>query len=254
MSDQPIPPERPLFPPVNAAVPPPPRRPAPLSLPRRPAPTGHNPPAGGLISLAYADAPIDVQRKIEQRLNSRSPFPNAVVQSATASAAERARLLDLERNLRLREQEIDARERAMEDLQARLADREREIAELENLLLARERVLMAQRRAPTIPPFQANAEETAALEKLRAELDAQEDALAEAKAALKDREAFIEQSEITLLNKVAAQQEHEIMLEQRYEDLRRSEQDLRRRLAEIDPAAAAEIEAERIKQRDEFNE
>jgi len=195
-----------------------------------------------------------VQRKIEQRLNTRSPFPDAVVQSASSSAAERARLLDLERNLRLREQEIGAHERAMEDLHARLADREREMAELENLLLARERVLMVQRRATTMPPFQAKAEETAALEKLHAELDAQEENLAESKAALKEREVFIEQSETTLLNKVAAQQEHEIMLEQRYEDLRRAEYDLRRRLAEIDPAAAAEIEAERIKKRDEFNE
>lgn len=254
MSDQPQPPQSPLFPPASAAVPPPPRRPAPLSLPRRPPPSGHNPPAGGLISLAYADAPVEVQRKIEQRLNSRSPFPTAVVQSSTASAAERARLLELERSLRLREQEIDARERALEELQARLADREREIAELENLLLARERVLMAQRKAPTMPPFQANAEENAALETLRAELDAQEDALTEAKAALREREAFIEQSETTLMNKVAAQQEHEIMLEQRYEDLRRAEQDLRRRLAVVDPGTAAELEAERLRQRDEFNE
>lgn len=254
MSDQPIPPERPLFPPANAAVPPPPRRPAPLSLPRRPPPSGHNPPAGGLISLAYADAPIEVQRKIEQRLNSRSPFPNSVVQSATASAAERERLMELERLVRQREQEMDLRERALEELQSRLADREREIAELENLLLARERLVMVQRKAPTMPPFAASQAESDALEKLRATLDAQEAALAEAKAALKEREAFVEQSEVTLMNKVAAQQEHEITLEQREEDLRRAEIDLRKRLAVVDPAAAAEIEAERRRQRDEFNE
>lgn len=149
---------------------------------------------------------------------------------------------------------MDARERALEDLQARFAEREREMAELEALLLARERVLMAQRKAPTMPPFAARAEESDALEKLRATLDIQEAALAEAKAALKEREAFIEQSETTLLNKVAAQQEHEIMLEQRYEDLRRAEHELRLRLAQVDPSVAAELDAERKRQRDEFNE
>jgi septal ring factor EnvC (AmiA/AmiB activator) len=128
------------------------------------------------------------------------------------------------------------------------------MAELENLLLARERVLMAQRRAPTLPPFAATAEETAALEKLRATLDAQEASLQEARAALKEREAFVEQSETVLMEKVAAQQEHEIMLEQRYEDLRRNEHELRKRLAEHDPVIAAELEAERTRKRDEFND
>jgi len=93
-----------------------------------------------------------------------------------------------------------------------------------------------------------------ALEKLRAELDAQEAALTEAKDALRERESFIEQSETTLLNKVAAQQEHEIMLEQRHEDLRRSEHELRMRLAQVDPDVAAALEAERLKKMDEFNE
>lgn len=204
--------------------------------------------------MAYADSHPDVQRRVEARLNSRSPFPNSVVQSATNTAAERARLLEMDRAQRFREQELDERERAMEELQARLGEREREIAELENLLLARERVLMVQRKAPTMPPFAANAEETAALEKLRTTLDVQEASLAEARAALKEREAFIEQSEMTLLNKVAAQQEHEIMLEQRYEDLRRAEHELRERLGEIDPTVAAEIEADRKRKRDEFNE
>ncbi len=224
----------------------------PLTLPRRPSPGNTPPQVGGFISLAYTDAPASVQRRIEERLNSRSPFPAAP--SVTNTAPERARLLEMDRAQRLREAELDARERAMEDLQSRLAEREREIAELENLLLARERVLMAQRRAPTLPPFAAHAEETSALETLRAELDTQESALAEAKAAMRERECFIEQSETTLLNKVAAQQEHEIMLEQRYEDLRRAEHDLRLRLAVIDPAVAAELEADRRKQRDEFNE
>lgn len=226
----------------------------PLSLPRRLPSTNTPPPTGGLISLAYADAHPSVQRRVEARINSRSPFPNSVVQSATNTAAERARLLEMDRAQRFREEELDARERAMEELQARLAEREREIAELENLLLARERVLMAQRRAPTLPPFAASAEERSALETLRATLDAQEASLAEAKAALKERESFIEQSETTLLNKVSAQQEHEIMLEQRYEDLRRAEHELRLRLAQVDPTAAAELEAEKRKQRDEFNE
>lgn len=252
MPDQPpFPPPPPPRPPLGA---PPPRPHQSLSLSRR-AHTGNTkPPTGGLISLAYADAHPDVQRRVEQRLSSRSPFPNSVVQSATNTAAERARLMEMDRAQRLREQELDDRERALEELQARLGEREREIAELENLLLARERVLMAQRKAPTMPPFAASEEERSALEKLRATLDAQEAALNEARAALKEREIFIEQSETTLLNKVAAQQEHEIMLEQRYEDLRRAEHDLRQRIAQVDPAVAAELEAERQRKRDEFTE
>jgi len=113
---------------------------------------------------------------------------------------------------------------------------------------------MAQRKAPTLAPFAASAEETSALEKLRATLDAQEATITEARVALRERESFVEQSETTLLNKVSAQQEHEIMLDQRYEDLRRAEQELRVRLAEIDPVAAAELEADRARKRDEFNE
>lgn len=255
MSDQPTPnpPPRPPFPPPGSGLPPP-RRPQPLSLPRRPHSGSVTPPTGGLISLAYADASPDVQRRVEERINSRSPFPSAGGSQSPVSGAERARLAELERVLRLREQESDARERALEELQARLAEREREIAELENLLQARERVLMAQRRGSTMPPFAATKEEAAALEKLRAELDVQESSLQEARAALKERERFVEQSETTLMDKVAAQQEHEIALEQREENLRRAEHALLLRRAEIDPAAAAELEAERVRPRDEFNE
>jgi chromosome segregation ATPase len=224
----------------------------PLSLPRRTPGASSAGASGGLISLAYAGADPSVQRRVSDRINSRSPFPGGA--GAGGAGAEHARLIEIDRALRAREQELDAREAALVELQSRLGEREREIAELENLLLARERVLMAQRKAPTMPPFQVSEEEKSALEKLRATLDAQEASLAEARVALKEREAFIEQSETTLLNKVAAQQEHEIMLEQRYEDLRRAEHDLRQRLAEIDPKMAAELEAERARQRDEFNE
>jgi hypothetical protein len=209
-----------------------------------------------MISFAYADASPDVQRRVEARLNSRNPFPSSLQAAPNTQAveAERARIRDLEAMLRQRDQEQNAREAALEELQGRLVEREREIAELENLLLAREKVLMVQRKAPTMPPFAASAAERSALETLRAQLDAQESSVQEARAALKERERFIEQAETTLMDKVTAQQEHEISLEQREENVRRAEIDLRRRLAEIDPAAAAEIEAERIKQRDEFNE
>jgi hypothetical protein len=209
-----------------------------------------------MISLAYADASPDVQRRIESRLNSRNPFPSSLHPGGASqyNEADRARIRDLEAALRQRDEEQNAREAALEELQGRLVEREREIAELENLLLAREKVLMVQRKAPTMAPFAATAAEADALEKLRVQLDAQEASIQEARTALKERERFIEQSETTLMDKVTAQQEHEISLEQREENVRRAEIDLRRRLAEIDPAAAAEIEAERIKQRDEFNE
>lgn len=121
---------------------------------------------------------------------------------------------------------------------------------------------------PTPPPSAVSEEERLALEKLRASLEAQKiavteahaalesqkAAVSEAHAALKQRETFVEESEATLMSKVFAQQEQEIMLEQRFEDLRRAEQDLRKRLALVDPAVAAEIEADRIRKRDEFNE
>lgn len=227
-----------------------------LSLPRRPQ--AGKPPVttDGMISFAYAYASPDTQRRVEAWINSRNPFPSTLrgAPSDHQIEAERARIRELEAALRQRDQEQNAREAALEGLQGRLVEPEREITELENLLLAREKVLMVQRKAPTMPPFAASAAETSALEKLRAQLDIQEAAVQEARAALKERERFIEQSETTLMDKVTAQQEHETFLNQREENVRRTEIDLRRRFAEIDPAAAAEIEAERIKQRDEFNE
>lgn len=232
---------------------PPPRRPQPLSLPRRPSASAASAPTGGLISLAYADVSPEVRRRVEERINSRSPFSSSFPASP-ATAAEHTRLAELDRALRQREQEADARERALEELQARLMEREREIAELENLLRAREYVLMAQRRAPAVAPAAASDEEKAALEKLRAELDSQEISIQEARAALKEREHFVEQSESTLLDKVAAQQEQETAMEQREENLRVAEDGLRRRLAMADPAVAAELEAERLRPRDEFKE
>lgn len=251
----PPPPPRPGFPPPPKGLGQvPPGAAQSLSLPRR-APGSH-PVArtGGLISLAYADASPEVQRRVEHRINSRNPFPSNSPFPAAQSGAERNRLAEVERILRLREEELNCRELALEELQNRLGDREREIAELENLLLARERLLSVQRRAPTMPPFAASAEERSALEKLRFELDKQESNLQEARAALKERESFVEQSETTLMDKVAAQQEHEISLEQREENVRRAEYELRKRLALIDPAIAAELEAERLQKRDEFNE
>lgn len=108
--------------------------------------------------------------------------------------------------------------------------------------------------SPPPPPSAVSEEERRELEKLRASLQAQKTAIVEAHAALKEREDFVEKSEASLMSKVFAQQEHEIMLEQRYEDLRRDEQNLRKQLALVDPAVAAEIEADRIRKRDEFNE
>jgi hypothetical protein len=125
------------------------------------------------MSLAYADASPAVQRRIEERFKSRAPFPQSPLRSTDDGSADHQRLIELEHLLRQREFEMNERERALEDIQAKLAEREREMAELENLLLARERVLMAQRRAPTLPPFAASEEETAALEKLRADEAAQ---------------------------------------------------------------------------------
>jgi hypothetical protein len=251
MPDQkPFPPFRP--PPAGLPA----RRALALSLPRRAANGDHGQVANsGRGTTLYSGSEMALQRKLEARINSHSPFTHpAPAPMANLSVADRARLMELDRSLRVRHEELDARENALDELQARMTERAREISELENLLLARERVLMAQRKAPTLAPFAASAEETTALEELRATLDAQEAALAEGRAAFKERESFIERSEATLLEKVAAQQEHEIMLEQRYEDLRRAEHDFRNRLAQIDPQVAAELQAEKARKRDEFNE
>lgn len=253
MPDWPRPiPNRSGAPAPGAGLPPPTRLQL-RNLPRRPASSTASPPAGGLVSLAYADVSPEVLRRVEERINGRTAFP-ARYSAAAANATEQVRLTELERELRQREQEADDRERALEELQARLMEREREIAELENLQRAREHVLLAQRRSPASAPAAASEEEKAAMEKLRAELDAREISLREARAAIKERERFVEQSESTLLDKVAAQQEQEIALEQREENLRGAEDDFRRRLAKADPAVAAELEAERLRPRDEFKE
>ena len=82
-------------------------------------------------------------------------------------------------------------------------------------------------------------DETEALNRLRAELEAQEAALKEQKAALKEREQFIENAENTLFEKTMEQQEREAYIEQRLEELRSLE--TQAGLApEDDPAAEAE--------------
>ncbi len=111
-----------------------------------------------------------MQRRLENRMLSRAPFGYSSLPGASSGPADQQRLIELEQLLRQRQIEINEREQSLEDVQAKLAEREREMAELENLLLAREHVISAQRRAPTLPPVAASAEETAALEKLRATL------------------------------------------------------------------------------------
>ncbi len=65
-----------------------------------------------------------------------------------------------------------------------------------------------------------------AVEKLKEELEVQENAVNESKAMIKEREEFLEMSENTLFDKVMAQQERETVLEQISSDLDKREREL----------------------------
>jgi len=149
------------------------------------------------------------------------------------SAADDARIAELERSLRQLELKLVERERLVQEKEARLNEHERELAEAEALLAAREQLVAASRKAT---PVHVTPEEKAALEALRAELERQEALLKEAQAALHEREQFVEESETKLFEKVQAQQEREIELDQREED-----SDTRRRKHALGDAA---LEAE----------
>jgi chromosome segregation ATPase len=169
---------------------------------------------------------------------------------------DKLKAAELERSLRQLEAALAERERIVADLEIKLADREREMAETEALLIAREQLLAATRREAPVKTG-LSKEEQVAMEKLRAELERQEQTLKEERQGLREREQFLDESETKLFEKVQAQQEKETELEQREEDLRTRTREFREKLAAIDPAAAAalaaETEAAKRKAADEFN-
>jgi hypothetical protein len=157
------------------------------------------------------------------------------------SAAEDARVAELERSLRQLELKLAERERLVQEREARLQEFERELAEAEALLAAREQLVAASRKST---PVHVSPEEKAALEALRAELEHQEAVLKETQISLREREKFMEESESRLFEKVQGQQEREIELDQREEDLKAGLRKMRQAAAVSDPAAAAVLKAE----------
>jgi hypothetical protein len=211
-------------------------------LPRRRAPS-HTP-------FSALDASVAARESIMAVVaETRSPFPGVASPAA-------AKLLELERTLKQLEVSLVERERVLQEGESRLAEHERDLAEMEALLFARSQLLDASLKSGGAQGAPVSAEERAALERLRQELDRQEATIKEHRQALAERERFIDDSETKLFEKVQAQQEKEIELDQREEDLRALERRLREREAAHDPLVAAALvaEDERAKQRDEFNE
>ena len=77
------------------------------------------------------------------------------------SAADDARIAELERSLRQLELKLVERERIVQEKEARLNEHERELAEAEALLAAREQLVAASRKST---PVHVSPEEKAALE------------------------------------------------------------------------------------------
>jgi chromosome segregation ATPase len=168
---------------------------------------------------------------------------------------DRSQASELEKSLRQLEASLAERERIATEVEMKLADREREMAEMEALLVAREQLHVATRKSGPAK-VGISKEEQEAVEKLRDELERQEATIKEERQALKERQEFLDEAETKLFEKVQAQQEKETELEQREEDLRARTRELREKIAKIDPAAAATLQAEdaKAKKHDEFND
>lgn len=172
--------------------------------------------------------------------------------------ADSGKVQELERSLKQLAAKLDERERTLQEFEVRLAERERDLAETETLLRARESLVAAgqAKHAPGADNRTLSQDEQAALEKLKLEVERQQELLHEQRQALREREAFLDDSETKLFQKVQEHQEKETELEQRDEDLRRKERKIREREAKFDPQVAAALEAEKAaaKRHDEFNE
>ncbi len=201
-----------------------------------------------LASQPLQDASAEARRSINAIVSAtRAPFGGP----ATLSPDQ---IEELERALRQVEHQLAERTRFAEEMEVKYAERMRELAELETLLAAREKVIdAAKQRAAGRPESGAalSAEERAALDALKVELDRQESSLKEQREALAEREQFLEENEGKLFEKMQQQQERETEIEQKLEELQERES----RLAGLEaggkpmakPAAAPKVF-------DEFNE
>jgi len=187
-----------------------------LALPRRRRSGGSRSP------YEVAAASLEARRKISEIFSAtRAPFAHG----GTVPPVPPDKFVQLEQSLRELEARLTERERHVSESEARIEDRERDLAEAEALIIARQKLLDASRASTkskeTGEPVeeQVSAEERAALEQLKAELDKQEESLKEQREAILEREKFLEENESKLFEKMMQQQEQETELEQRREDL-----------------------------------
>ncbi|HPO01365.1 MAG TPA: hypothetical protein PK879_11700, partial [Opitutaceae bacterium] len=186
-----------------------------------------------LASQPLQDASAEARRSINAIVSAtRAPFGGP----ATLSPDQ---IEELERALRQLEHQLAERTRFAEEMEVKYAERMRELAELETLLAAREKVIdAAKQRAAGRPESGAalSAEERAALDALKVELDRQESSLKEQREALAEREQFLEENEGKLFEKMQQQQERETEIEQKLEELQE-------RLTATEQKARAETQA-----------
>ncbi len=109
----------------------------------------------------------------------------------------------------------------------------RDIFESEAVSEAKEQLNEAEVQSDGESSAGMSEEAQEALEKLREELEVQENAVKEAKAMMQEREEFLEASENTLFEKVMAQQEKETELEQLTDDLSKREKALEEKEAAL---------------------
>ena len=170
--------------------------------------------------LALSEASVEARKQIASIVSAtRSPW-------STAKDVDAEQASQLEKTLRELEVGLEVRERLVTEAEARIGDRERDLAEAEALVVARQKLIDASRLS-TPAKAGLSAEEKAALEQLKSELDRQEESLREQKAAMLEREKFLEDNETRLFEKMMAHQQLETELEQKGEDLASLEKRLR---------------------------
>jgi chromosome segregation ATPase len=131
-----------------------------------------------------------------------------------------AQIEELQKTVRTLEAKLAERELALAEAESKLGDRERALAEAEALLQARAQVVNAAQKNNE-EGTAISKEQGEAFNKLKEELDRQEESIKAQRQVLKDREEFLEQSETALFEKMQSQQEKESELEQKEEDIKR---------------------------------
>jgi len=126
---------------------------------------------------------------------------------------------EMEAHLLELQAEMVRREDALNEKERKLMTWERELNEQDALLEARRKVIESSvTQSGGIVNGPKVSEELQALQKLKAELDAQESALKESRQALRERERYVEECENELVEKSMQLTEREAHIEQLEED------------------------------------